>query len=52
MCGFTDVRKSAEGQYYCPHCSVTLPENFREQVEAANGKKMAQQLDKQCGDVK
>ena len=48
MCGFTDIRKSAEGRYYCPLCDFECQEDFREIVESTCGKKMARQLDKQC----
>lgn len=46
MCGFTDVRKRADGNYFCSVCGKQLGKDFADRVKAESPQH-AEQLRKQ-----
>ena len=47
MCGFAEVRRRADGMYFCRECGVTLGKAFRERVAVSSPDKL-RLLDEQC----
>ena len=48
MCGFTDVRKRDDGEYYCPKCGKELGKDFDLKIALYCGKYTSLQLSRQC----